>query len=83
MSRCLADCSVCFYYSYSHIRRIKTEEKAKVVAYVWGEEFMKFLAALAFLPTNWKNRMNSIHPFLLYHPGAIHPIIQNRPRQNG
>ena len=28
-------------------RRIKTKEKAKVVAAVWGEEIIKFLAALA------------------------------------
>ena len=32
-----------------HIRRIKTEEKAKVVASVRGEEFIKFLAALVVL----------------------------------
>ena len=32
-----------------HRRRIKTEEKAKVIASVWGEEFIKFLAALAVL----------------------------------
>ena len=32
-----------------HRRRIKTEEKAKVVAAVCGEEFIKFLAALAVL----------------------------------
>ena len=30
-----------------HRRRIKTEENAKVVASVWGEEFIKFLAPLA------------------------------------
>ena len=30
-----------------HIRRVKTEEKAKVVAAVWGTEFIQFLAALA------------------------------------
>ena len=32
-----------------HRRRIKTEEKVKVVAYVWGAEFIQFLAALAVL----------------------------------
>ena len=32
-----------------HRRRIKTEEKAKVVASVWVEEFIQFLAALAVL----------------------------------
>ena len=33
--------------AYSHRRRIFTEEKAKVVAAVWGTEFIQFLAALA------------------------------------
>ena len=37
---------------YIHKRRIKTEEKAKVVASVWGEEFIQFLASLAVL--HWK-----------------------------
>ena len=39
--------------SRGHRRRIKTEEKAKVVASVGGgggEEFIKFLVALAILP---------------------------------
>ena len=41
-----------------HRSRIKTEEKAKVVAAVWGEEFIQFLAALAVLPwTILNNRM--------------------------
>ena len=50
-----------------HRRRIKTEEeKAKVVASVWGKEFIQFLAALAILPrTILKNRMKSInHPIV-------------------
>ena len=32
-----------------HKRRIKTEEKTKVEAFVWGKEFIKFFAALAVL----------------------------------
>ena len=32
-----------------HRRRIRTEEKAKVVAAVWGAEFSQFVAALAIL----------------------------------
>ena len=36
--------------SVVHRRKIKTEEKAKVVASVWGEEFIQFLDALAILP---------------------------------
>ena len=34
---------------FRHRRRIKTEEKAKVVASVWGEEFIQFIATLAVL----------------------------------
>ena len=78
-----------------HKRRIQTEEKAKVVVSVWGEKCFQSLAKLAVLSrTILKNRMNSafsfksswcnswwIHPFLSNHPGAIYPIIQNRPRQ--
>ena len=57
-----------------HRRWIKTEEKAKDVASVWGEEFIPFLAALAVLPRTilnnnmnctrmiWKKRMNSTYP---------------------
>ena len=33
-----------------HRRKKKIEAKAKVVASVWGTEFIKFLAALAVLP---------------------------------
>ena len=38
-------------------RKIKTEEKAKVVAVVWVTEFIQFLAVLSILDT-LKNRMN-------------------------
>ena len=42
-----------------HRRRINTKEKAKVVASVWGTEFIPFLATLAVLPrTVLNNRMN-------------------------
>ena len=47
-----------------HKRRINPEERAKVVASVWGEEFVQLLAALAVLP------------FLSNHPGAIHPLFK-------
>ena len=47
------------YFSWDHRRRIYSEDKAKVVASVWGAEFSQFLAALAILPmTILKNRMN-------------------------
>ena len=36
----------CMYFR----RRIQTEAKAKVVACVWGEEFIQFLDTLAVLP---------------------------------
>ena len=50
--------------STSHRRRINTEDKAKVVAYVWGEEVIQFLAALAFLQrTILNNTMNSSFSF--------------------
>ena len=34
---------------YSHRRRIKTQEKAKVVTSVWGTEFIIFFATLDIL----------------------------------
>ena len=34
---------------YGQRRRIKTEEKAKVVAVVWGEDIIQFLATLDIL----------------------------------
>ena len=44
----------------THRRRMKLEDQAKVVASVWGAEFVKFLAALAVLPWSiWKKRSNS------------------------
>ena len=44
-----------------HRLRINTEERAKVVAAVWGLEFVQFLAALAILHYRkiLKNGMNS------------------------
>ena len=38
----------------THRRRINTEEKGKVVAYVWGEECNLFLAAPAVSPMRRK-----------------------------
>ena len=47
----ISDNTVKFSILYSeHRRSIKTEAKLKVVACIWGEEFIKFLAALAVLP---------------------------------
>ena len=47
-----------------HKRRIKTKEKANVVASDWGEEFIQFLAALpVLLRTILNNRMNCTRIF--------------------
>ena len=43
-----------------HCRRRNTKEKAKVVADVWGMEFIQFLAALAILHQDVKKRRNII-----------------------
>ena len=59
----------------NHRRRIYTEEKANVVATVWGTKFIQFLALLAILhQDDLKNRMNS--SFSSYLPGAIHPFLR-------
>ena len=64
-----------------HKRRIKREEKAKVVAAVWGAEPIQFLAVLAILhQDDLKNRMNS--SISLYHPGAIHDFLHIVLEQN-
>ena len=52
-----------------HRRRIELEDKAKVVASVWGTEFVQFLAALARLG-------------LFKRKGRIYPLFPNRPRKN-
>ena len=52
----------------AHRRRIKTEEQSKVVASVWGAEFIQFRAALAILLMTILKNSN--------HPGAFFPIIQ-------
>ena len=39
---------------------VKRDAKAKVVASVWGPDYVQFLATLAVLPRSiWNNRMNS------------------------
>ena len=53
---------------------IYTEDKAKVVAAVWGTEFIQILDALAiFHQDGLKNRTNS--SFSSYHPGTIYPFF--------
>ena len=64
-----------------HRRRIKTEEKAKVVAADCLKEFIQFLAALEILhQDDLKKRMNSSNS--LNHPGAFHPSLQIVLEQN-
>ena len=54
-------------YNYSemvknnHRRRIELEDKAKVVASVWGTQFIQFLAALAILPWSIEKKRNWIN----------------------
>ena len=51
---------IIFVQHYTHRRRIKTEEKAKVVAAAVGTELIQLLAAQAILhQDNLKNRMIS------------------------
>ena len=43
----------------NHRGRMEREAKAKVVAPVWGAEFIQFLGALAVFPRSiWKKRLN-------------------------
>ena len=57
---------------------MEREAKTKVVASVWGADFVQFLAALAVLPRSlWKNRMkstvSSLHPtsMIAVHEGKV------------
>ena len=43
-------CLVCQNLTLTNRRRVELEDKTKVVASVWGAEFVQFLAALAVLP---------------------------------
>ena len=61
----------------NHKRRIYTltEEKTKVVAAVWGTEFIRILAALAILHQNdMKKEINCTR--MIWRKGWIHPLIQ-------
>ena len=59
-------------------RRLKTEEKAKVVAAVWGIVLIIFLAAIAILHQDDLNKgmSSSCSSYSSYLLGAIHPILQ-------
>ena len=54
-------CTVPNYVSLGHRRRIKTAEKAKVVASVRGEEFIQYLTALAVLHKTILNNSDELH----------------------
>ena len=55
-------------------RIIKTEEKAKVVAAIWGTKLIQFLAALAILhQDDMKKGMNLCYS--QYRPSAVHSIL--------
>ena len=48
----------------THGIRMERKAKAKVIAFVWGAEFVQFLAALAVLPQSiWKKWLNSTVSF--------------------
>ena len=54
---------------------IMTEEKANVVAAIWGTALIQFLAGLATVAQDdLKKEMNS--SYSSYRPGAIYPILQ-------
>ena len=62
------------FLSLPHRRWIKTKEKAKVVAAVWGTTLIQFHVLLAILhQDDLKKGMNS--SYSSYRPGAIYPII--------
>ena len=63
------------YTRITHKRKIYTEDKAKVVASVWGTEFIHFLAVLAVLHQDDMNkRVNCTR--VIYGKGGIHPTLQ-------
>ena len=64
-------------FSQQHIIRIKKEEKAKIVANVWGPELIQFIAGLSTLHLDdLKKGMNS--SCSSYCPGrAGNPLIRS------
>ena len=60
------------FESCCHKRRIYTEEKAKIVAAVWGTEFFQFLAATVILQQNDLKHSLLNSAFSSYHPDWIH-----------
>ena len=55
---------IIFTITLQHRRRIETEGKAKIVASVWGANFLNFFAALAVLYLSiWKKQFNSTVSF--------------------
>ena len=72
---------VCLPYSVVFLSPPQ-RQKAKVVAAVWGKEFIQFLAALAILPirTILKTRMNS--SFSFKSSCCYSSYYSNRPLQN-
>ena len=68
-----------------HRRRMETDAKAKVVASVWGANFIQFLAALPVLPRSiWKKRLNSSTRHIHYSSNCpCIKTVQNRDILNG
>ena len=59
--------------SWGHRRRIETEEKAKVVASVWGEDFIQFLAAASRFALD---DFEEYHEFILFFQIILVQFIQ-------
>ena len=62
-------------YSLSHRRSIKTEEKVKVIAVVWGKEFIQFLLTLTFFHQGAVKK-EMISSYSSYCSGELHPNLQ-------
>ena len=70
------------FKAVSHRRRIKTEEKALVVAFVWGGRLYSVPCRASYfsLRTIWKKRMNSFFCFKSsWCNSSIHPKQKQRP----
>ena len=73
--------AIIFTITLQHRRRIETEGKAKVVASVWGANFLNFFAALAVLYLSiWKKQFNSTVSFKSTETKQLAPHASRRIR---
>ena len=66
-----------FFLVSKHRRRMETEAKAKVVAPVWGTEFIQFLAAQAILPRSILEEYNEFNIFFQIDRGKTASAARN------